>query len=294
MMKKSESVFIEVRGLRYHCRVWGAASDPLVVLLHGWMDVSASFQFVVDALRHDWYVVAPDWRGFGLSQWSGDDAYWFPDYLGDLDAILRTFATEETAVRLCGHSMGGNVACVYAGARPGRVSRLMNLEGFGLASTKAAGAPSRYARWLSELQEEQRFRDYADFSELAQRLQRNNAHLNAERAAFLAQHWGEQTAEGRVRLRSDPAHKRVNPVQYQSDEARACWQAVTAPVLWVEGAHSRTAEQLRLSAEEVAARKSAFANLRAVVIPGAGHMLHLDQPEALARVMEEFLLDRDD
>ena len=50
-----------------------------MVLLHGWMDVSASFQFLVDALRPDWDVHAPDWRGYGLSQWSGADSYWFPD-----------------------------------------------------------------------------------------------------------------------------------------------------------------------------------------------------------------------
>ena len=31
------------------------------------MDVSASFQFVADALRGDWDVYAPDWRGFGLT-----------------------------------------------------------------------------------------------------------------------------------------------------------------------------------------------------------------------------------
>ncbi|WP_347251177.1 alpha/beta fold hydrolase, partial [Zoogloea sp.] len=56
-------------------------------MLHGWMDVSASFQFIVDALASDWHVIAPDWRGFGRTEWRGD-AYWFPDYLGDLDAIL--------------------------------------------------------------------------------------------------------------------------------------------------------------------------------------------------------------
>jgi pimeloyl-ACP methyl ester carboxylesterase len=43
-------------------------------MMHGWMDVGASFQFVVDALQGDWHVIAPDWRGFGLSQRSG----WIP------------------------------------------------------------------------------------------------------------------------------------------------------------------------------------------------------------------------
>ena len=64
-MKPSQSHILQIRGLRYHMRTWGDPRDPKLVLLHGWMDVSASFQFLVDALRRDWYVIAPDWRGFG-------------------------------------------------------------------------------------------------------------------------------------------------------------------------------------------------------------------------------------
>jgi pimeloyl-ACP methyl ester carboxylesterase len=290
MIKASSSVFIPVRGLEYHCRVWGPLDAPLLVMLHGWMDVSASFQFAVDALRHPWRVVAPDWRGFGLSQWSGCDSYWFPDYLGDLEAILTAVAG-DSPVLLCGHSMGGNIATLYAGVRPARVRRLINLEGFGLAGTRPGSAPRRYARWLTELPVEQDFRDYADFSELALRLREKNPRLRPQQADFLARHWGTMTSSARVRLRADPAHKRVNPVQYQLEEAQACWAAVSCPVLWIEGAESRSAEQLHLSRDDLAARRSAIANVRTVVIQQAGHMLHHDQPKALAEAIEEFLLE---
>ncbi len=66
-MKTSQSLYVTVRGLRYHIRSWGPDSAPPVVFLHGWMDASASFQFVVDALQRDWRIVAPDWRGEGLT-----------------------------------------------------------------------------------------------------------------------------------------------------------------------------------------------------------------------------------
>ncbi|TMI38202.1 MAG: alpha/beta hydrolase, partial [Betaproteobacteria bacterium] len=65
-MRKSESLFLDIRGLRYHVRRWPGTGAPKMLLLHGWMDVSASFQFVVDALRGDWDIYAPDWRGYGL------------------------------------------------------------------------------------------------------------------------------------------------------------------------------------------------------------------------------------
>src|SRR5690606_19020317 len=91
-MKPFRSEYLPVRGLRYHVRHWGDESAPMLVMLHGWMDVSASFQFVVDALQQDWHVIAPDWRGFGLTSYSSAGTYWYPDYLADLDAILRHYS----------------------------------------------------------------------------------------------------------------------------------------------------------------------------------------------------------
>ncbi|RZL32171.1 MAG: alpha/beta fold hydrolase [Rubrivivax sp.] len=134
--------FLTLRGLRQHVLRWGRprADRPLLVLLHGWMDVGASFQFVVDALREEREICALDWRGFGLSETSGSDCYWFPDYLGDLDALLDALSP-EAPVDLLGHSMGGNVAMSYAGVRPARVRRLVNLEGFGMPDVAAAAAP---------------------------------------------------------------------------------------------------------------------------------------------------------
>ncbi len=287
-MTPSESIFLTLRGLRHHCRCWGDPAAPKLFLLHGWMDVSASFQFFVDALSGRWHAIAPDWRGYGLSGWSAGDSYWFPDYLGDLDALLGHWSPAAPAV-LVGHSMGGNVASLYAGVRPERVARLVNLEGFGLPTTEPSRAPDRYAEWLEELGRPQRFRDYASFDELGARLRQANPRLAPERARFLAQHWGVATESGRVALRSDPAHKRVSPILYRLDEAKACWRRVTAPVLWVEGGESQTLARLRIAGTELEERKRCFARLTTRTLAGAGHMVHHDQPEALARMVEEFL-----
>ena len=290
-MKPSESIFVPVRELRYHCRRWGDPSRPTLFLLHGWMDVSASFQFLVDALRGDWHVVAPDWRGFGLTEWARAGGYWFPDYFADLEQLLDRFHPGAPAT-LVGHSMGGNVATMYAGIRPQRVARVVNLEGFGLAATEPGQAPRRYARWLDELAgASPSFRDYESFDALAERLRENNPRLDAERASFLSRHWGRSKPDGRVELASDPAHKRVNPVLYRLDEAEACWRRVEAPVLWVTGAESKTPDMMKLSPQTLAARKACFSKLAERVIPEAGHMLHHDQPESVARAIEDFLSD---
>jgi pimeloyl-ACP methyl ester carboxylesterase len=287
-VRQSESRFIEIRGLRYHVRRWPRAGAPKIFLFHGWMDVSASFQFLVDALRGDWDVYAPDWRGYGLTEWGKSDCYWFPDYIADLDFLLREIQPEKPA-NLVGHSLGGNVVALYAGIRPERVGKLVNLEGFGLPPTRPEQAPRRYLAWLDELDAGPQLRPYASFAELAERLRKNNPRLPAERAQFLAQHWGREEGGGVV-LRSDPAHKVINPLLYRYEEVRACWQQVSAPVLWVEASESDTLKRMKMDPAQQAERRAAFPNLRHETVEEAGHMLHHDQPEALARLIEDFLL----
>ena len=289
ILKHSESLFFDIRGLRYHVRHWKGEAERKIFLLHGWMDVSASFQFLVDALSQDWDVYAPDWRGYGLSAWSGSDNYWFPDYIGDLDGLLERIQPGAPA-NLIGHSLGGNVAGLYAGIRPERVARFVNLEGFGMPATRPEQAPKRYARWMEELREQPGWRPYASYAALADRLQKNNPRLKRERAEFLAAHWGKEVDGGGVVLRSDPAHKLVNATLYRIDEARACWERVTAPVLWIDAAESETLRRMKLTPAELAERRAAFKDLRHHTVPDAGHMLHHDQPEAVARLIEEFLL----
>jgi pimeloyl-ACP methyl ester carboxylesterase len=286
MLRPSHSEFIDVRGLRYHLRCWGRAGKRTLVMLHGWMDVSASFQFVVDALDDRWRVVAPDWRGYGLSERAGADCYWFPDYLADLERVLAAVA-DGPAV-LVGHSMGGNVALLYAGVRPARVRAAVNLEGFGLKDCEPAQAPGRYARWLGELKSAPPARRYRSVADVAERLRRNNPRLDAQRAAFLAGHWSRRSAQGDYEIAGDPAHKIVNPVLYRWSEVAACWAAIACPVLWVE-ATDTDAHRWAGDADEIARRVRALRSVEVARVADAGHMLHHDQPQAVARLIEDFV-----
>ena len=290
---------LEIRGVQCQLREWGDASlataqAPPLVLTHGWMDVGASFQFVVDELarlegERRW-ILAPDWRGFGGSDSGGADTFWYPDYVADLDALLAIVSPQQP-VDLVGHSMGGNVVMSYAGARPARIRRLVNLEGFGLPDAPADDAPRRLATWLDELQAPVEMRDYASADEVAQRLRKNNPRLPADKAAWLARHWAAPDADGRWRILGEPAHKRTNPVPYRAAEAVATWRRIAAPLLWVEGADT-TIPRLwgeRYPRAEFESRLGVVAQVERLVLPDCGHMLHHDQPQALARRMSGFL-----
>ena len=288
-MKESRSEFHSIRGLRYHVRTWGSARAQPLFLMHGWMDVAASFQFLVDSFARDWHVIAPDWRGFGLSEWR-PEGYWFPDYYADLEALLDIYQP-GAPVFLVGHSMGGVIASMYSGIRPDRVARLVSMEGLGLARHAPDQAPVRYAQWLDQLNAPSAFRPYRSFEEVAARLRKINPRLTPARAVFLARHWAKRQDNGDYVLLSDPVHRTLNPYAFRIDEAIACWRRITAPVLLVSGKLSDIPGRMKDTPEQLAERKSAFRNRREIELDEAGHMMHHDQPERLAPLIEAFLAE---
>jgi pimeloyl-ACP methyl ester carboxylesterase len=295
-LKPSTSHFVDVRGERHHVLTWGRPQSPPLMLLHGWMDVGASFQFLVDALAGDWYAIAPDLRGFGRSAWQ-PQGYWFYDYVADLEALLDRFVRDQP-VRLVGHSLGGNVVMNYAGVRPARVHRVVSLEGFGIPAESSADAPRKIADWLDALADPPRFRPYANLGAVADRLQKKNPRLMRDKAEFLARRWAAVLPDGRAELVSDPRHKMPFPHVYRMEEIVAIWRNVTAPVLWVAAGDSEIPRWLAGHPEgemgadgldEVRRRLVHIPNGRLVSVEDAGHMLHHDQPAAVAAQIEPFL-----
>jgi pimeloyl-ACP methyl ester carboxylesterase len=276
---------VTVRGLRHHVTAWPGEGPP-VVLLHGFMDSGATFQFLADALDDGRALVAPDWRGFGRSEWARD-GYWFAEYFADLDALLDQLVPDAPA-DIVGHSMGGNIALGYAGLRPDRLRRLVTLEGFGLPDATPDLAPTRYGEWLEQLRNPQPAAIFPSLESLATVLCKRNPRLPFERALFIAGEWSEPLPDGRVQLRFDPAHRRVHPVLYRRAEAEACWRRIRAPVAHVAGSESDFLARLNGAGDPDAMRRH-IPRLQAHLVAGAGHMLHHEQPEAVARIVERFL-----
>lgn len=291
-MRPSRSLRVPVRGLDYHVRAWGDPRGRTVFLLHGWMDVSASFQFLVDALPEDWQVLAPDWRGFGLTE-SPQDGYWFADYVADLDALARALSPDAPLL-LAGHSLGANVAMHYAGVRAARVARIAALDGFGVHCDPPERAPGKYRKWLDALVAEPAFAPYASMAAVADRLQKNNPRLPRDKALWLALHWAEELPDGTARLRADPKHKRPFPINSHLEDWYAVWREIKAPVLWMQAADSEIGRWLAGGGDamaEIARRFAHVPNGTLVTIEEASHMLHHDQPEAVARHLAAFFAE---
>jgi pimeloyl-ACP methyl ester carboxylesterase len=283
---------VDVRGTDYHVLEWGDPAAPVLVLLHGWMDVAASFQFLVDALQGRWRVIAPDWQGFGGTAWRRD-GYWFQDYVADLDFLLRALVPGDAA-HLVGHSLGANVAMIYAGVRASRVRSVVALDGFGIPAGSAADAPAKLTAWLDALAYPPQLAPYPDLASVADRLQKNNPRLTRDKAEFLAREWASTLPDGSARLRADPRHKLPFPTVYRMDEIEAVWRRISVPVLWVMAAQSRIPRWLAGNDDadplvEIERRMRNVADARRVTIDDAGHMLHHDQPRAVAEAVEHFI-----
>jgi pimeloyl-ACP methyl ester carboxylesterase len=278
-----------VRGLDIHLRRWGpapAAGESPVILLHGFQDTGDTFQFLVDEFERDWPLAALDWRGFGRSGWNRD-GYWFPDYLADLDQLLDMLSSDVPA-HLVGHSMGGNLASLYAGLRPDRVRSVVNLEGFGLPRTSPQAAPGRLVKWLDQVKAVPPLKSYDSFEQLASVIQMRYPRFGDVRSRFIAGAWGKLEDDGRVHLMGDARHRWVNPVLYKREDAEAVWRCVRAPMVLLLGEKSEFLPKLGEEGTDEALQ-AMMRHAEIVHIAEAGHMLHIERPGVIAPLIERFL-----
>lgn len=290
-VKPGRSEFISIRGLRYHVRHWGDEAAPKLFLIHGWLDNSATFQFLVDALQGDWHCIAPDWRGYGLTQWSGSDTYWYGDFIADLDQLLKHYQP-GVPVKLVAHSFGASVSGVYAGIRPERIEKFVNIDAYGAKPGGGAEALQHYRRWLRRINRAAPEHHYKSWEDLEERLQRMHPRIPKERVQYLARHWAVER-DGQIVLNHDPAHARNDGMDLTNrlDEAMAAWQEVTAPTLIFLASHGgavNRAPDLTPGAT-AAERFGSFRNHRQIWFDDTGHMMQIERPAELAPLIERFM-----
>ncbi len=133
-----------------------------------------------------------------------------------------------------------------------------------------------------------RFSEYPHKDAVIEKLRQIAPGLSEDRAAFLADYWCTITPHNTYVLNADPTHKRVNPILYRREETRSCWRNITARTMLVMGAESRIYRKY----QDEDYRNDVHAcipDLVEEVIPDCGHMLHQEQPGALAKMLESFL-----
>ncbi|CAH1669369.1 alpha/beta fold hydrolase [Chelatococcus asaccharovorans] len=275
---------LEIRGLRYSVRRWGRENARPILMVHGTRDSSITFQFVVDHLEGDWQVIAPDWRGHGHSDRA--QSYWLHDFVGDLAALFELLFPSR-AVPLVGHSLGGNVAGIFAGLRPERISHLVSLDGFGPLVDHVPVDPVALLRRHIEAREREG-RAYPDIATMAARLRQANPRLTQGQAMLLAEHSSAEGPDGQRRWLYTGDFQRSLPSLRTIAEWGRLWAGITAPALWVMSEDTRPNAPVRFPAE-IERRAALMPRLARRQIPGTSHNLHHDEPAVVAKLIEDFI-----
>lgn len=118
------SRFVRAGGVNLHYADWGGGGRTLL-LLHGDMRTSRSWDAAARDLRSDFRVLALDMRGHGDSDWP-ESGYTFAQRADDLESFADSVGLRGVAV--AAHSTGGVVAALLAERRPDIFSRLALLE----------------------------------------------------------------------------------------------------------------------------------------------------------------------
>jgi pimeloyl-ACP methyl ester carboxylesterase len=285
--EKSRSERLSIRGVAYNVRRWGREGGRPLILLHGTQDSSITFQFLVDCLMGDWNIVAPDWRGHGHSDWVSG-GYWFHDFVADLDELTSQLFPGRP-IPLVGHSLGGNIAGVYAGLRPSAVSHVVSLDGFGpLVNAVPVEVRTVLRMSLDASKHRRTHPGYASVDDAAQRLMEANPRLMRPEATFLAVHSTRVECDGSRRWLFDPTHRRTIPTFRTIEEWFSIWSEVEARVCWLASSdHRPNAPTNFPDVMEQRAEKMRVA--KRMSFEDTSHNIQHDAPNAVARAIEEFL-----
>ncbi|GAK45528.1 alpha/beta hydrolase fold protein [Tepidicaulis marinus] len=276
--------------LRLHYVDWGNEGAPPLLLVHGGRDHCRNWDWVAEALRKDYHIIAPDLRGHGDSQWMVGGTYDPMDFVYDIAQLIHQ--KNLAPLRIIAHSFGGNLCLRYAGLYPENVSKLIAIEGLGpspkmLAERSKTPRDERLRKWVEEIRglSSRLPRRYASIEEAFKRMQGENPHLSPERARHLTVHGVSQNEDGTYSWKFDNYVRAFSPNGFSPKEAEQLWARITCPALLVRGTESWASDP------EKDGRAAHFQNAKVVNVEGAGHWVHHDRLEEFLGLAEDFLKD---
>lgn len=124
---------VTLDGVTFHAETIGAATNPVVIVVHGGPGADYRYLLNLQELSDEYYVVFYDQRGSGLSPRVDPSELTLDSSIEDLDRIVEHYGNGE-AVNLVGHSWGGTLVTAYVGRYPEKVAHLVVAEPGGLTS----------------------------------------------------------------------------------------------------------------------------------------------------------------
>jgi pimeloyl-ACP methyl ester carboxylesterase len=274
--------------LRLHYVDWGNEGAPTLILLHGGRDHCRNWDWVAQALRDDWHIIAPDLRGHGDSAWSSDGEYSPRANVYDLAQLIHQLNVGP--VHIVAHSYGGNIALRYAGVYPDMVQKLVAIEGLGpspkILAERFAEAPDKRMRdWIEGKRAAagRTPRKYPSLEDAYKRMKDENSYLSSEQARHLTIHGISQNEDGTYSWKFDNYFRVMTPYDMPQEDLEKLWANITCPTLLLYGEKSWASNP----AED--GRAKHFQNAKVKLYKDAGHWLHHDKLTEFVADLKAFL-----
>lgn len=270
-MSDRRSAYFTLRDREIHVNLWGDENRPALVMWHGLARTGRDFDTIAAALQDEYFILAPDTLGRGLSQWAADpEAEYRVEVYGEM-AIELLDQLHIDRCRWIGTSMGGAIGMYLAGGPlRDRITHLV-INDIGPELPAAAierivtyvGNPPRFATmvafeaWLRQV--------YAPFGFQTDAEWRNMSESSARR-----------TDTGEVTVHYDP--RLVVPFQNddQLGNQWASYDAIVANTLLVRGAESDL-----LSGDLAAEMARRGPRAERLDVPKVGHAPALNVPSQI-------------
>lgn len=274
--------------LRLHYVDWGNEGAPPMLMVHGGRDHCRNWDWVAQAFRDRYHIIAPDLRGHGDSQWATGGTYGLLDFVVDIAQLVHQ--KKLAPVTILSHSLGGNISLHYAGLYPEAVAKVVAIEGLGpspkmIERRRARPVHEQLGKWVETLRQlsSRQPRKYPTLEDALQRMREENPHLSAEQARHLTIHGSSQNEDGTYSWKFDNYVRAFSPVQLPPEDSYALFGRITCPTLLVRGTESWASDP------EEDGRIQHFQNAKAVNVAGAGHWVHHDQLDEFVSLARNFL-----
>lgn len=270
---------LTIRELKIAYQEWGNPDGIPILALHGFGLSGHMYDEFAKRIPDSFRLIALDQRGHGDSDWSPEGDYSRSAFVEDLEDFREALGIEQFI--LIGHSMGGLNAVSYAVKYPERVESLVLVDVGPEAAKEGVDNIMRFTQGPDEL-------EFEEFVEMAHRFNQRRTLDNIRermRHRLKKMENGKWTWKFDKRFREDAKSLRIGNEDGPSDSWEL-FRSVQAPTLLLRGEESDV-----LEADVALKSVTEMQRCRLVAIPGAGHSVPGDAPDAFTEAVETFIND---
>uniref|UniRef100_A0A1B0CAF7 Putative conserved plasma membrane protein n=1 Tax=Lutzomyia longipalpis TaxID=7200 RepID=A0A1B0CAF7_LUTLO len=282
---------------------WGPSDIRPILLIHGWLDNAGTFDTLIPLLPKDHFsYLAIDLPGHGLSSHIPEGmTYTHYDYVWTIYRIQNTYGWSKMSI--IGHSLGGILAFLYAGLFPDRVDMIVTLDSLKPITDSEFLIDmlrGQIARLTTEITNHRSIKTQPAYTkqELVERMRASTYDsVSPEDCEYLFRRGIKEssTQPNKFALRSDARVKVIHLMSFSLDSCIDLVKQIKCPFLYIRA--DRQAKEAPEDSDREVRREEFMDKFRKtnkhfhyVVVDGKHHV-HLSQPERVAGIVSDFILE---